>query len=67
MIIGSGFYNATDSGKMYISLSLDKAVLELYPLLKEVRFSLQEIPPEEQKENSPAYRLSCYKPEPKEK
>ena len=66
MIIGSGFYNATDSGKMYISITLDKAITELYPNLKELRFSLNEIPAEEQKENGPAYRLSCYKYEPKE-
>ena len=67
MIIGSGFYNATDSGKTYISIALDKAILEIYPNLKEVRFSLNEIPVEEQKENGPGFRLSCYKPEPKDK
>lgn len=66
MNIGSGFYNATDSGKTYISISLDESILELYPALKNVRFALNEISTEEQKENSPAYRLSMYKPKPKE-
>lgn len=66
MIIGSGFYNATDDGKTYISLSIDETILELHPELKQVRFSLLEIPQEERKENSPHYRLSVYKPKIKE-
>lgn len=66
MNIGSGFYNATDSGKTYISIAIDEAILELYPILKNVRFALNEIPVDEQKENSPAYRLSMYKPKAKE-
>jgi uncharacterized protein (DUF736 family) len=66
MNIGSGFYNATENGKMYISISLDEAILELHPELKQVRFSLLEIPQEERKDNSPHYRLSVYKPKTKE-
>lgn len=66
-IIGSGFYNATDEGKMYISISLDDAVLELYPVLQNVRFILNEIPENERtKENSPNYRLAMYKPKQKD-
>ena len=66
MNIGSGFYNATDDGRMYISITLDEAILQLYPALKNVRFALNEIPETDRKENSPNYRLSVYKPKEKE-
>ena len=66
MNIGSGFYNTSENGKMYISISLDESILEIYPVLKNVRFALNEIPVEEQKENSPQYRVSMYKPKQKE-
>lgn len=66
MNIGSAFYNATDDGRMYISISLDEAILQLYPALKTVRFALNEIPEADRKENSPNYRLSVYKPKEKE-
>lgn len=66
MNIGNAFYNATDDGRMYISISLDEAILQLYPALKNVRFALNEIPEIERKENSPNYRLSVYKPKEKE-
>ena len=66
MNIGSAFYNATDDGKMYISISIDESILELYPALQNVRFALNEIPETDRKENSPNYRLSMYKPKKKE-
>ena len=66
MNIGSGFYNATENGKMYISIAIDESILEIYPILKNVRFALNEIPADEQKENSPQYRVSMYKPKQKE-
>lgn len=66
MNIGSGFYNITENGTNYISISLDETILELYPNLQKVKFALNEIPANEQKENGPHYRLSMYKPKPKQ-
>ena len=47
-----------------ISVSIDKAILELYPQLKNLRFGLKPIPQEQRgNENSPHYRAFVYKPE----
>lgn len=62
MDIGSVFFNATDDGKTYMSVVLDDVIKEIYPILKEIRFSLIEIPEEKRKENSPIYKVSAYKP-----
>ena len=46
-----------------ISVSIDKAILELYPQLKNLRFGLKPIPQEQRtKDNSPHYRVFAYKP-----
>lgn len=46
-----------------ISPQLDNAILELYPELKNVRFSLKPIPAEQRtKDNSPHWRVTMYKP-----
>ena len=44
-----------------ISLKLEDAILEVYPQLKNVRFSLK--PNERTNEKAPHYRLNMYKPQ----
>ncbi len=68
MIIGAGFYNTPeDSSKNpYISIVLDDVLKEKFPDLAKISFSLNEIPPQEQKENGPSWRLSAYVPKKKE-
>ncbi|MCD7779838.1 MAG: hypothetical protein LUH05_04120 [Candidatus Gastranaerophilales bacterium] len=64
MKIGAGFYNVSDKGNTYISLSLDKEIFELYPQLKKLKFILTEIPQDKRKsDNSPGWSLSMYIPE----
>lgn len=47
-----------------ISVSVDDAILELFPHLKGLRFGLKPIPQEQRtRENSPHYRVFAYKPE----
>jgi len=49
-----------------ISVSLDEAILEVYPQLKNVRFVLKPLTAEQRGENekAPHYRLVMYKPQP---
>lgn len=63
--IASVFFNATDEGKTYMSIVIDDVFKEIYPILKDIRFSLIEIPDEKRKENSPIYKISAYKPKEK--
>lgn len=68
MQIGSGFSGQTEKEKkQYISLSLDKGLLALCPILRDVKLTLWYVPKDERKsEKSPAWRLSLdepYKPQ----
>ncbi len=66
MKIGAGFYNVSKENNTYISLALDKEILELYPQLKKLKFILTEIPQDRRKsDNSPTWSLSMYIPEEK--
>lgn len=67
MDIASVFYNATEDGKEYFSIALDDVVKEIFPELKELKISMKEIPAENRTDNSPFYRISIYKPKPKDK
>ena len=70
MNIGSGFSGQTErEKKQYISISFDKGVLALCPILKNIKLTLWYVPKEERKsEKSPSWRLSldeAYKPQEK--
>lgn len=48
-----------------ISITLDDAITEVYPILKSVRFMLKPLTPEQRKSNdkAPNWRLLMYKPQ----
>lgn len=61
MKLGNAWTNEKD-GRKYISIALDEVILETYPQLKQLNFSLNFIPKEERKtENSPSWSLSVVK------
>lgn len=60
------FYNVAEDGKEYYNVKIDDTLLELFPQLKNIKFTMKETPLETRKENSPIFKLSMYKPKPKE-
>lgn len=60
MNVGSGFSGMTEKEKkQYISIALDKGIVALFPILKNVKLTLWYVPKEERKsEKSPSWRLS---------
>lgn len=64
MQIGSGFSGQTEKEKkQYISLSFDKGLLALCPILNNVKLTLWYVPKDERRsEKSPAWRLSLDEP-----
>lgn len=67
MQIGSAWVKTEEKdGKktvVNISLKLEDAILEVYPQLKNVRFSLKPNENKSQNEKAPHYRLNMYKPQ----
>lgn len=59
MNIGAGFQGQTEKEKrQFISIALDKAIIAMYPQLKDVRFTLWFVPKDERKsEKSPQFTL----------
>lgn len=55
MRIGGVWAKTTENGKEYLSASIDKAILTLYPQLKDFSFTLWEN--ENQTENAPLYYI----------
>lgn len=67
MDIGAAWAKVSDKGNKYLSISLDKAILELYPQLKNCiinAFYIDENK-QSQNENSPCYRIVLNKKEAK--
>lgn len=64
MNIGSGFSGQTEKEKkQYISIAFDKAILSLFPILKDVKLTLWYVPKDERRsEKSPAWQLSMTEP-----
>ena len=63
--IGAGWIKHTDSGKQYISLTLDKEILP-FAVTENRKFNLFEIPIEKRvKPNSPHYTIDVFIPEEK--
>ncbi len=47
-----------------ISITVDDAITEIYPQLKNVRFSLKPLTPEQRtRDNSPHWRVTMFKPQ----
>ena len=65
MKIASVFYNQTEEGKEYYNVKFDDTFLELNPNLKNLKFSMREIPLETRKENGPVFEISSFLPKPK--
>lgn len=59
------FYNVAEDGKEYYNVKIDDTLLELFPQLKNIKFTMKETPLETRKENSPIFKLSMYKPKDK--
>ena len=63
MQIGSGFGGKTENGKDYINIALDKALCEMFPVLKNLSLTLWFTPKGERKsEKSPAWSLVAREP-----
>ena len=68
MQVGSAWTKTEDKeGKKTvtgISITLDDAITELYPQLKNVRFTLKPLTAEQRtRDNSPHWRVTMYKPQ----
>lgn len=58
MNIGNGWSKTTESSKCFISVSFDKAFLELHPEFKNCFFNLWYVSPDDRKgENSPDWNV----------